>query len=349
MNTPRLKIGSLFSGIGGLDIACETALDGETVWQFENADAPRAVLARHFPNATQYTDVVTADPATLPPIDVLCGGFPCQDLSQAGSRKGLTGSRSGLYVHLLRFADALQPQYVVIENVRGLLKYKARLDADFRAIGYGLRWIKLKASDVGAPHRRERVFVLGIKGQHDAPFTLTPTTFVSNGVAAWPTPTCGDARASGSRSLPGSKAHSGTSLTDAVKPSRVKAGANWSTPSASDNRSRGNSESGAVKRRIANGGRQINLSMQVPGRLNPTWVESLMGFPQGWTLPTGDALEFLQPEWPAGRDQAQHAWEAPRLMTGKPVRGRPARLKALGNAVVPAQGIAAIKHLLETK
>lgn len=303
MTVARLKIGSLFSGIGGLDIACEQVWGAETAWQIGLDAHALAVRRLRWSNVTQRTDVTTVDPSTLPPVDVLCGGFPCQDVSRSGRMAGLTGERSGLYVHLLRFADALQPQYVVVENVRGLLKYKAQLDADFAAIGYGTRWTTTTAKSVGAPHERERVFILATRG-------ASPRFELSD------------------------------------PPRRTRSADLWSTPSASDDRSRGNSLSPAIARRIAHGGRQINLSMQVPGRINPEWVEVLMGFPVGWTDLAHPGVEWHQPTWPARKGHPQHTSEPPRVMPGT-IKGRPARLKALGNAVVPAQGIAAINLLLE--
>lgn len=117
-----LSVGSLFSGYGGLDLAVEHALDAETVWFSENNQHVARIFAHHWPDAPNLGDITTIDWNDVPPVDVLCGGFPCQDVSTVGKRAGLApGTRSGLWSHMAEAIDALQPQLVVIENVRGLL------------------------------------------------------------------------------------------------------------------------------------------------------------------------------------------------------------------------------------
>jgi len=133
----ELRIGSMFSGLlGGLDLACEHAWPGaSTAWQLDITGAD--VRRRHWPDAVQVeADVRTVDPGELAAVDVLCGGFPCQDLSVAGKGAGLDGERSGLYREVLRFAGKLRPRFVVIENVPPLLAYMGRLSEDFRGLGY---------------------------------------------------------------------------------------------------------------------------------------------------------------------------------------------------------------------
>jgi len=159
-----MRIGSLFSGIGGLDLAAEAAFGGRVVWHCEIERHPQRVLRRRWPDAALHEDVRTLTSATAEPIDVLTGGFPCQDLSLAGKRAGLDGARSGLYGEMLRIADELRPDWVVFENVPPLLKYRARVEADLERMGYGSVWQVCEASDVGAPHRRQRVFVVARRG-----------------------------------------------------------------------------------------------------------------------------------------------------------------------------------------
>jgi DNA (cytosine-5)-methyltransferase 1 len=101
-------IGSLFAGIGGLELGLERAGFGPTRWQVESDPYARAVLARHWPEADRSViDVRKAGAATLPPVDLLCGGFPCQDVSLAGKRKGLSGERSGLFYEFVRIGDVM--------------------------------------------------------------------------------------------------------------------------------------------------------------------------------------------------------------------------------------------------
>ncbi len=122
----RLRIGSLFSGYGGLDLAVEEVFDADTVWFSEVNEPVARVFAHHWPDAPNLGDITTIDWSTAPPVDILCGGFPCQDVSTVGKRGGLApGTRSGLWAHMASAIDALQPEWVVIENVRGLLSSPA--------------------------------------------------------------------------------------------------------------------------------------------------------------------------------------------------------------------------------
>jgi DNA (cytosine-5)-methyltransferase 1 len=181
----KLRVGSLFSGYGGLDLAVLNVLDAEMAWHCEWEDAPSAILAKHFPDIPNYRDVSKVDFTQVEKIDILTGGFPCQDLSLAGKRAGLKeGTRSGLWHEFARAIEELQPKLVVIENVRGLLSAKAdngmeysQEDLDdwggqpvFTAIqavlgsladiGYDAKWCGLRAADAGAPHNRFRVFII---------------------------------------------------------------------------------------------------------------------------------------------------------------------------------------------
>ena len=163
--THDVAIGSLFSGIGGLDLGLECALrdggfDVSTVWQCEADAWCRSILARHWPRAVQYDDVRAVGP-DAPRVDVLCGGFPCQDVSIAGRGDGLAGARSGLWYEFARVVRDLRPRVVVVENVamlvsRGLGEVLRELSES----GYDALWFPLRASDVGAPHQRERLFVV---------------------------------------------------------------------------------------------------------------------------------------------------------------------------------------------
>ncbi|PZT88204.1 MAG: DNA (cytosine-5-)-methyltransferase [Gordonia sp. (in: high G+C Gram-positive bacteria)] len=122
----RLRIGSLFSGYGGLDLAVEHVFNAETVW-FSELDEPVArVFSRHWHDAPNLGDITAIDWTRVEPVDILIGGFPCQDVSTVGKRAGLApGTRSGLWAHMAAAIDALQPEWVVIENVRGLLSSPA--------------------------------------------------------------------------------------------------------------------------------------------------------------------------------------------------------------------------------
>ena len=121
-----LRVGSLFSGYGGLDLAVEYALGAETIWFSENNEHVSRIFAHHWSEAPNLGDITTISWNETPPVDVLCGGFPCQDVSTVGKRAGLApGTRSGLWSHMAEAIEALQPELVVIENVRGLLSSPA--------------------------------------------------------------------------------------------------------------------------------------------------------------------------------------------------------------------------------
>lgn len=112
-----IRIGSLFSGIGGLELGLERGIPGaSTAWQVEIDPFCLRVLAKHWPSATRMTDVRSVGAANLAPVDLICGGFPCQDVSSAGARKGLSGARSGLWYEYLRIVGELRPRIVVVER-----------------------------------------------------------------------------------------------------------------------------------------------------------------------------------------------------------------------------------------
>lgn len=155
-----LTIGSLFSGIGGLELGLERAGLGPVRWQVEIDPYCRGVLAKHWPDARRYEDVRSVG-AELDATDIICGGFPCQDLSSAGTGLGLDGSRSGLWSEYARIVGEIRPRYVVVENVADLAwNGLDRVLSDLARHGYDAVWFPLSAADVGAPHIRERLFVV---------------------------------------------------------------------------------------------------------------------------------------------------------------------------------------------
>lgn len=181
----HMKIGSLFSGYGGLELGIINAIGGEVVWHCEFDKAPSTILETRFPGIPNFGDVTKVDWETVEQVDVLCGGFPCQDVSLAGKRAGIKdGTRSGLWSEFALAISILKPRMVVIENVRGLLSATANSNVepcpwcmgdshgehplralgavlgDLSDLGYDARWETVSAASAGAPHRRERVFIL---------------------------------------------------------------------------------------------------------------------------------------------------------------------------------------------
>lgn len=160
----KIRIGSLFAGIGGLELGLEAGLaatgwEAETVWQVEQNEYCRAVLARHWPGAVRYDDVRDIGISSVPPVDLLCGGFPCQDLSVAGKGAGLEGAKSGLFWEMARIVCEIQPRLWIMENVPAItFRGLGDVLGEVARLGYAARWGVLSAEDVGAPHLRRRWF-----------------------------------------------------------------------------------------------------------------------------------------------------------------------------------------------
>jgi DNA (cytosine-5)-methyltransferase 1 len=156
-----MRIGSLFSGIGGLELGLEWSGLGHTVWQVERDEFCRAVLAKHWPEAERFDDVCTVGASTLAPVDLICGGFPCQDVSSAGKGAGLAGERSGLWREFSRVIGEIQPRWVVVENVTsGARRWVDAVVSELGSLGYETLPVPVSARDVGAPHIRARVFLV---------------------------------------------------------------------------------------------------------------------------------------------------------------------------------------------
>lgn len=184
----KLTAGELFAGYGGLALAVERALNATTAWVCEFEEAPSKILAQHFPEAPNFRDVTAVDWEKVSPVDIISGGSPCQDVSLAGARRGMTdGTRSNLWVSMREAIKIIRPRLVVWENVKGArsatassdlepcpgcmgtgggsdtepaLRALGRVLGDLASLGYSAQWRSIRASDIGAPHHRERVFVL---------------------------------------------------------------------------------------------------------------------------------------------------------------------------------------------
>jgi len=158
-----MRIGSLFSGVGGLELGLEWALapHARTVWQVEKEEFCREVLSQHWPEAQRFEDVRTVGAHNLAPVDLVCGGFPCQDISAAGKGDGLDGDRSGLWWEFERVVRELEPRWVVVENVNsGAKRWVDAVRGSLGKLGYETLPIPLAACDVGAPHLRRRIFIV---------------------------------------------------------------------------------------------------------------------------------------------------------------------------------------------
>jgi DNA (cytosine-5)-methyltransferase 1 len=196
----KFTVGSLFSGIGGLELGLEMTGGFKTIWQVEIDDYANKVLAKHWPDVPRYRDVrechgeladaisdglegergerVIAgqvglcdreggdkEQVILPYVDLICGGFPCQDVSLAGARAGLDGKRSTLWSEFARLIREIRPRWILAENVGGLLssddgRFFGNILRDLAGAGYDAEWGVLSAADMGAPHLRKRVFIV---------------------------------------------------------------------------------------------------------------------------------------------------------------------------------------------
>ena len=167
-----LRVLDLFSGIRGFSLGLERTGGFETVAFCEIDPFCRRVLAKHWPEVKQYEDVRTLTARTLQRdgigVDVICGGFPCQDISIVGLGAGLNGDRSGLWSELRRLIREVRPRYAIVENVAALLTgpparpgaWFGRVLGDWAEIRYDVEWHSIPAAAVDAPHERDRVFLV---------------------------------------------------------------------------------------------------------------------------------------------------------------------------------------------
>jgi len=170
MHSP-LTVLDLFSGIGGFSYAAERLVGGfQTVAFCETDRACQRVLAKHWPDTPIFPDVCTLTAADIQPLcpnglSLITAGFPCQDLSVAGKQAGYDGKRSVLFYEIIRLARELQPQFLLLENVRNLLSHQngetfQETLFQIAKAGYDAEWAVIPASDVGACHRRERIWII---------------------------------------------------------------------------------------------------------------------------------------------------------------------------------------------
>lgn len=331
MPEKQLTIGSLFSGIicGGLELGLEWAGLGPVLWQVEKEPFCRDVLAKHWPDAARHTDVCAVGRADLAPVDVLCGGFPCQDISLAGKRAGLAGERSGLWAQYARIVRELRPRVVVVENVAALATLGMdTVLGDLAALGFDVWWDCVRASDVGAPHQRARLFIVayarGLGYGRTQPALCAGRDAALDGGTAL-------ANAHGERQ-PQPQGRIGDELGRTDDGRQVGVGLADS-----------DCEHGAQRDGERLGPRAQDTEPRgARGRVEGRAAESGVG--RG----TDGLSDWLDGPWPARPGEPQASWEPPR--TKAKVQQRTARLKALGNSVSPAVAYAigcVVRALLE--
>jgi DNA (cytosine-5)-methyltransferase 1 len=331
-----LTAGSLFSGIGGLDLAF--ALAGfDILFQVEINEFCQKVLAKHkqeyWPHAEILADVRDVGKHNLPHVDVLFGGFPCQDLSTAGKRAGLVeGKRSGLWFEFARIIGEIRPRIVLLENVSGITKLRKGKDgeisppdmalviASLAQMGYDARWGIISAADAGAPHQRDRWFCVA----YDNRECYT-----------------GNSRAMGEASkYPQEQKIRGESLgknSNGRKAKRPIRGYR-AEQRARKTRQMGNPSKPGLHGQGMEGWKTVlsegsAKSTRRQGFKAGHGAQSRMGRNAYGLSPRLDGNRLMAHGWPAKPNQPQFDYEPPRLAGQTPNRAK--RIEALGNGVVP--------------
>lgn len=353
MKQQSITIGSLFAGIGGFELGFESTGRFETLWQVERDKYASRVLAKHWPDVQRHDDVCTWPNETTKPVDVLLAGFPCQDISYAGKGAGLNGERSGLFFEVMRIVSVLGPKFIVLENVAALLtRGLDKVLGSLASHGYDAEWEVVPAASVGAPHRRNRVFIIGAK----------ICDSYGNGESASPI----NAKTS---KLQGDYAHAESNGRDKGKPN--ERGSRKGTQARQESRLGHGSGtladsigSGTGHESLANG-RQKRKSANAfkPATLRQGDWETL---PEGIDASSADCGTLADSDGQRGRSRnaqrqdAENARQSPRRKKhggwdSEPAVGRVAngvpkrvdRLRCLGNAIVPQVAQVVAERLLE--
>jgi len=312
-----VRLGSLFTGAAGLDRAATEVFNAELAWVADNDPASARLLAHRYPDAPNHGDITTVNWATVEPVGLLTAGWPCQPWSQAGKRKGIDDDRA-LWPEVARAIRTLRPRYVLLENVPAIVAAGelARAVGDLAALGYEFGWTVLGANEVGAPHRRNRCFILGCRlapnpagdGRHEG--RPEPAGFVGGSdvaVSGSATAAHSDREHRDQRGLAASgQAPCGRPRRELAGRGRAGAVADGSAHGSERDRepqeSEGRDESqrldpaghilewGPYEPAIRRWGRILGRPAPVPtvtgargGRkLNPALPEWMMGFPTGW-------------------------------------------------------------------
>jgi DNA (cytosine-5)-methyltransferase 1 len=312
-----MNVLDLFSGIGGFSLGLERA-GMRTVAFCEIDPYPRAVLAKHWPEVPCAGDI-TAREFVPGEADVICGGFPCQDISTAGNGAGLAGERSGLWRELLRAIRVVRPRYAIVENVAALLsRGMGTVLGDMAEIGYDAEWHCIPASAVGAPHRRDRIWIIADPGSQQHQGHRTP---LSGEIAKELSRTTADADSEQLWEQPIIELGCGSSPivnTDGAEGSLAYADDQWKLqPQGSECHERGWAGNGGEDVANAERFRRDEMVKSVP-----------LG-----AAGEGPADTSQHPSFPG-----EWSWWATEPDVGRVAHGIPARvdrLKGLGNAVVP--------------
>lgn len=319
-----MNLVSLFSGVGGLDLAAEWAGFFPAVFVERNSYC-RRVLAKHWPGVPQFEDVREFNGQPFRGSTCLCGGFPCQDISIAGEGRGLGGERSGLWFEMLRIVSDVRPRFVVAENVSAL--HGRGIDiviGGLEEAGYTVEALRVGACDMGAPHRRDRWFIVGELADDNGHFQQ-------------------------SRCFEGSE-----------KNERIRDGCSYVADDHGSRQQQPGRTDGKIGRWAGDGGEAVMVDADGTGRekqcFSVAGSEELASFEysggrcsqsgvvrgvHGLSSRLDGSGRFL---WPCGPGGVQHDWEPERTVSYQ-IPGRRSRIMALGNAVSPAQAYPIFKAL----
>ncbi len=331
----QLTILDLFSGIGGFSYAAEHLVEGFQTIAFCDSDEPcRKVLRKHWPKTPVFTDVRSLQAKDIQPLcpnglSLITAGFPCQDLSVAGKQAGYDGERSVLFYEIIRLARELRPDFLLLENVRNLLSHQngetfQETLFQIAKAGYDAEWAVIPASDVGACHKRERIWIVAYSNHGNGESRSLPRPVVHEQAACQGAN--GDASSANEIERDGATAHSSHLLSNGSK--REHGRQSGETPLSQY----GNSDRQNVA--YANAQRLLRPYMELPtmygsepggeigmGNGSGTW-------PQQWA------------QWRAGNQSLNPDWRSyvssPVLCRGDDgLSNRVDRLKQLGNSIVP--------------
>ena len=257
-----LRIGSLCTGYGGLDLAVEAHFNAETIWCAEFDKYASQVIEQRF-NIPNYGNIKEIGWASMPEIDILTAGYPCQPFSHAGERKGLNDERH-IFPYIAEAISILRPRYVILENVRGHLSLGLKeVLACLTSIGYDARWQLVRAADAGAPHKRARLFIVAYPNSH--------------------------ARQESRRALRSVQGEAGEIIYGS---DRTINGSSNKTASHSDDQHKPHDGQVSQLGRRFTSRREMHLqeapdALDQDGKLSALFVEYMMGLPVGWVTDTG--------------------------------------------------------------
>ncbi len=311
MSQRAVRIGSLCTGYGGLDMAVMTVFGGHLVWCADNDKHVAVVLDARYPDVPNLGDLTRLDWQIVESVDIIAAGFPCQDVSYNGRGAGIEkGVRSGIWKNIVEGIRVVRPKLVSVENVPGLRRHGLdRVLGDLAELGYYAVWGSVRASDVGAPHRRERVFILGYRPE--AKPTLA-AAYARSQRWTWRTTT---GAATGWRP-PGGSERPGAGTVSAAADGRPRSAddINWGRYSEAIRRWE------SVTRRQAPPPTERGVRGQT--RLSPIFTEWLMGLPAGFV--TGLGLPYSAQHRILGNGVVpQQAVAALRLLVDVAVSGTP--------------------------